>query len=304
MNMPATQLNSGRGPHGAKCLWIAGFAILGSSVYLLSNNGTADSKEPAVRVTVRPDAAPILTAAVLGADDKPAAGMGTFTGVVTLKDKAPARKVLHKKGANVKDAPICAANDLLSDEFIVNEKEGNAVANVVIYLKKAPDGYKAGPVPMEPAVFDQMDCRFTPHILPVRLNQVVLLKSGDPTPHNTHITPIRNDGFNQLIQPNDRVGVQYKYTKPETLPTKVVCDLHDWMRAYHVVTDHPFIAVTNDKGEFTIKDLPPGKHMFTVWHEIPGYVKSLNNKLEVVIKADEVNKQALSFVAKDFEAKN
>ena len=54
--------------------------------------------------------------------------------------------MLHKKNdPKVKDADraICAAEDYFSEELLVNDKAGNGVANVVVYLQKAPEGYKA-----------------------------------------------------------------------------------------------------------------------------------------------------------------
>jgi hypothetical protein len=228
--------------------------------------------------------------------------------VVTFKGTPPARKVILSKGDPSVEKPddreVCAASELLSDEFLVNEKAGNGVANVVIYLKKVPDGYKAPPEPTEPAVFDQKGCRFIPHVMAVRCNQPILIKSGDSVVHNTNIGAVRNPGFNQAIPANDRKGVAWKYPKPEGLPIPVKCDFHKWMKAYHVPLDHPFVAVTDEEGKFEIKDLPPGKHMFTVWHEVPGYVNSLNSKLAVEIKADGVTEEKLSFTAAQFKVGN
>ena len=45
------------------------------------------------------------------------------------------------------------------------------------------------------------------------------------------------------------------FKKAETV--RVDCDLHTWMRAWVVATDHPFIAVTGPVGEFAIDNVPP-----------------------------------------------
>jgi hypothetical protein len=39
------------------------------------------------------------------------------------------------------------------------------------------------------------------------------------------------------------------------------------MLAWHLPLDHPYGAVTDEKGEFTIADLPAGEHRFLVYHE-------------------------------------
>jgi hypothetical protein len=286
--------------------WIAGsmaVATVGSLIVLFVGQEPAVSKEPATTVRLQVEATNVLTSAVLGADDKSEKGTGTFKGVVTFEGKIPSRRVIHAKGdATVKDPQVCAVEDMLGEEFIVNEKAGNAVPNVVIFLKKVPAGYKPGPVPKEPAVFDQKGCKFVPHILAVRCNQEILLKNDDPVSHNTKIDPSKNTGGNPLVAANDRAGVPWKYTKPENLPIPVSCSLHPWMKAYHFPLDHGFVAVTDEEGKFEIKGLPPGKHVFTVWTE-NGFVNGYNGKeqLAIEIKADEVVDKKLSFNAKQFQ---
>ena len=269
--------------------------------FALLGHGQAGAREP-VQVALRPETTAVLAAAAVGADDKPAAGTGTFKGVVTIKGEPPKRRVLVAKGdpdnkAKPEDRAICAASDLFSDELVVNEKN-SGVANVIVYLRKVPDGYKAPPVPEDPVVFDQKGCRFIPHALVVRCHQKILVKSDDDLTHNTHTYPIKNiKGFNSAIKPKDREGVALTYEKPENVPVKVQCDFHTWMVAHHLPLDHPFAAVTDENGNFEIKGLPPGKHTFTVWHD-NGY---LNNKLTVEINADKVTEEKLSYTAAQFQ---
>jgi hypothetical protein len=260
----------------------------------------ADSKEP-VQVAIRPASAALASAA-LGLDDKSPPGTGTFKGVVTFKGTPPAPKLVHKKDdpkiEKPEDRAVCAAADYYSEEFLVNEKADNGVANVLVYIEKTPAGYTPGPVPEEPAVFDQKGCRFIPHVMVLRCNQKLLIKSGDPVVHNTNITAvIRNTGFNQTISANDREGVPFTYKKPEGRPVPVKCDLHPFMKAYHLPLEHSLAAVTDDEGKFEIKGVPPGKHTFVIWHETCGY---LNRKHEVEIKADNVTEAKLSYGADKF----
>ncbi len=249
-------------------------------------------------MAIRPAASATLAVAALTAADTPT---GVFKGVVTFKGTPPARKRLFEKNdAKIEkpdDRAVCAAEDYYSDEFIVNEKASNGVANVVIYIEKTPAGYTPPPVPEEPAIFDQKGCRFIPHILIVRCNQKLLIKSGDPVVHNTNITSLRNTGFNQTIAVNNRDGVEYTFKKPESRPVPVKCDLHNWMKAHHLPLEHPLAAVTDAEGKFEIKGVPPGKHTFIVWHEMCGY---LNRKLEVDIKADKPTEEKLSYTEEQF----
>ena len=44
------------------------------------------------------------------------------------------------------------------------------------------------------------------------------------------------------------------------------------MRAWVVVAEHPFYAVTNDQGEFVLDNVPPGKYTLQLWQESLGAV--------------------------------
>src|SRR6516165_546074 len=77
-------------------------------------------------------------------DRKPDAKTGTFRGLVIFDGTPPERETLLKKDdPKVKpdDRATCAADDQLSEDFLVNEEAGNGVANAVIYLQRAPDDY-------------------------------------------------------------------------------------------------------------------------------------------------------------------
>src|SRR5262249_50030224 len=154
--------------------------------------------------------------------------------------------LVTKGDSGARDAAVCAA-DAIPDESIVVNSTNKGIANVVIYLAKAPATIKPDlkDPPKDPAVFDQKGCKFFPHVLALRVGQEMRVKSEDPISHNTHTFPSRNPQLNGAISPNDRVGVSYTYKKPESEPVQVVCDLHTWMKAYHFPVDHPYIAVTD-----------------------------------------------------------
>jgi hypothetical protein len=46
------------------------------------------------------------------------------------------------------------------------------------------------------------------------------------------------------------------------------------MRAYVVVTEHPYVAVTDENGEFTIENLPTGEWTFQMWQEKAGNIEN------------------------------
>ena len=56
----------------------------------------------------------------------------------------------------------------------------------------------------------------------------------------------------------------------------ITCSSHSWMSAKLAVFDHPYFAVTDEKGNFEIKNAPVGVDLvLNYWHESFG---GLNEK--------------------------
>ncbi len=202
---------------------------------------------------------------------------GTISGQVVVTGDIPAPILLHAKGAQtVKDTAVCAAADTYKDDLVINP-ESKGLANVFIYLPKAPKSIHPDLKKPAPAVvvFDQKGCMFTPHAMVVLGGQTVEVISSDAIAHNTHTYPLKNQAINVLVAANTPAGkgLAVDYKIGESLPLKVACDFHPWMQAYWMVVDHPYAAVTDKDGKFSIPNLPVGEHEFRVWHERKGYLE-------------------------------
>jgi plastocyanin len=196
---------------------------------------------------------------------------------------------------------VCKAN-AIPNETLVLEKGGKGIANVFIYLAKAPKNAMLPEISSEPVPFDNKNCRFEPHAVFVRNGQPLNITNSDIIAHNTHTYPLRNRGISEVIKfgaetDKDR-GLTVMYNKPEKVPFRVKCDFHTWMEGYQLTLNHPFAAVTKKDGSFEIKDLPTGKHTFIIWQERAGY---LQRKYSVTIKEGDNNDQKdLSFGSAKF----
>lgn len=233
-------------------------------------------------------------ATVASTDASAATGAaGTFSGKVVLTGAAPTLPPVPK-GVDIKDKEVCAAIEMADERLLLGE--GNGVANVFVFLPRAPKGGKALEASTEPLMFDQKNCRFTPHCLIAPVGREVRVLSDDSIAHNTHTNPKKQTGLSQVVSPMDRVGdaVRFQYKKSEGVPFTVTCDFHGWMLAYHLVLDHPYAALTDANGAFTIPDLPPGKHVFMVWHEAAdgGFVE---RKLTVEISPGETTTSQIEY---------
>jgi plastocyanin len=201
---------------------------------------------------------------------EPAKLAGSITGKVCLAgDKAPKRKKV-KTDAD----PVCADQykdePLLSDEVVTKDVGGeNRLQWVAVYVSSKVEGKFE--TPKEAAEINQKGCRYEPHVLTIMVNQELKIKNSDPTMHNIHAMPQVNKEFN-FGQAKADMFESKKFDQVE-MAIKIKCDVHPWMLAYAFVFDHPFHAVTKDDGTFEIKNVPPGDHEVTFWHEKYGEQK-------------------------------
>lgn len=87
----------------------------------------------------------------------------------------------------------------------------------------------------------------------------------------------------ETVNTDAKTGIQPSYTQP----VQVKCSIHPWMQGVVWAFDHPFAAVSGDKGkkwgsgEYRIEHIPAGvKLRVVVWHERAGFLKG--EKGEVV----------------------
>lgn len=193
------------------------------------------------------------------------------TGHVRVRGALPAlaaRAVSRDKVACGKSQP---------DESVV-AGPGGVLANVVISWAGAPstalpeDAATAG-------LIDQIGCRFVPHVLAVRAGQKLRLGNADHVLHNVHAWTGEQTVFNLAFpMRNQEHAVALRH--PGTLELR--CDAgHDWMKAWVVVFDHPFFAVSGTDGSFSMPSLPAGAQKLRAWHERFG-----TQDIDVVVKRD------------------
>lgn len=272
---------------------------------LLGSTGCSDVPDFGGGASVVPDVSYVVEDATASASDAPAASSdsssdssatkspGAFTGKVVMTGEVPAISPLYKQGAGIKDPTVCAAVDVPDERLVLGE--ANAVKGVFIYLNKSPKGGKALVPPAEPYKFDQKHCRFFPHCDIIPVGQEVQVLNDDTITHNTHTNPSKNPSVNAGVPPGDREGkLSFIYRKTEAVPLSITCDYHTWMKAYQLPVDHPYAAVTDETGSFTITDLPEGQHSFVVWHEAAngGFV---DRKFIVEIKSGETTKMQIDY---------
>lgn len=199
--------------------------------------------------------------------------------------KAPSDEQVAKFEADRAKNPAKYDPRKTRDESLTIGPRGELV-NAVVYLPKAPAGWKPMSVPKEPATLSAEADRFAPRLQFLRVGQQLVLSSkNSPAIDNFHSNPLKNNMFNIMVPKGESLAAPAAcLTRPENFPFEVRSDIQPEKRAWILLLDHPFAAVTDAEGRFEIKDLPPGKHQLRVWHERSGY---LNKSLEVTVKADQ-----------------
>jgi plastocyanin len=187
---------------------------------------------------------------------------GAVTGRVAYGGTAPARAKIEI----TKDASVCGTeSEKLSEELIVGA--GGGIQNVVVRIANITKGAALAPASPNP-VLDQKVCQFRPHVLVFPAGSTLDVLNSDGILHNVHTYGEANAPVNKA-QPGFKKKIELVFDKPE-FPVRVECDAHPWMRGWLIVQEHPYYALTDESGAFTLANVPAGDYQIEAWHETLG----------------------------------
>jgi len=184
---------------------------------------------------------------------------GDITGKISFSGKAPVIPMI-KMNAD-KQCLSMHPKPVPSEDVVINSN--GTLRNVFVYIKSGLT--QKYPVSTTPVVLAQEGCQYHPHVFGIEAGQPLEIVNDDPLLHNIHALPKNSPQFNNA-QPIKGMKMTKSFVKPEIM-VKFKCEVHNWMNCYAGVTDNPFYAVSDDKGEFTIKGVPNGTYTLGVWHE-------------------------------------
>jgi plastocyanin len=190
----------------------------------------------------------LLAAGAAGGQEK----AGTVRGVVRFTGELPPAKQL----------PTGDGGTVEHHDLVVDAKT-KGLRWVVAALEDAPaqPKLKGG----EPVVVDQKNMVFIPRVVAVQHGRPVRFDNSDPINHSVTIfSAVKENELNVFVTATSPAT---KAFEAEKLPLRIGCALHPSMTAWLYTAPHPWVAVTDEKGAFTIEDVPPGK--YTLWLRHP-----------------------------------
>jgi plastocyanin len=155
----------------------------------------------------------------------------------------------------------CVYTENITGNVIVFKKGGKESlkynSNVVVYLKGLRSEKK-----LKPVIMSQLDKQFDPRVLVVLPGQIIKMKNNDLVRHNVFsIDPLNTYDLGRFPKGQMR-EVSYKNEGPH----KVYCNIHQDMISDVFVVENEYYALTDPKGNFEIKGVPPGKYTLKAWH--------------------------------------
>ena len=176
-------------------------------------------------------------------------GVVRFTGVVP-----PPQEIMTTEGLRI------THHDLVVDG---KTKGLRFVAAVLEDAPAQPKVEKSAPVLM-----DQRNMVFVPRVIAVQHGQAVRFENNDGSNHSVmaHSTVAANQ-LNTFVN-GDKPLVHV--FAPQKHPVAIGCALHAWMKAWVYVVPHPWFAVTDAQGTFTIANVPPGTYQLWLRHPDTG----------------------------------
>lgn len=185
-----------------------------------------------------------------------AAGPASLAGTVSVQG-APADSLIAVR----RDTRTCGDTVRMLDVG-----GAGTLSNALVWVEGITSGKPLPDVRRQTLTIEK--CRLEPRVLAIVAGATINVLSRDPVVHDLRffregsgdaIAYVHTVDDGQVV-PTERVA-----GKPGIVETR--CTMHPWVRGYVAVFEHPYFAVTDDKGAFKIDGLPAGTYGVKVWHQ-------------------------------------
>ena len=129
--------------------------------------------------------------------------------------------------------------------------------DVVVWV----DAPGASAAAQPPAVLEQRQLQFLPHVLAVQVGTRVKFPNEDRVFHNV-FSYHEGKRFDLGLYPVGAVK-DVDFNQPGL--SRIFCNIHPQMAAYVMVVDTPYFAVSDEEGRFAIQHVPQGAYPYHAW---------------------------------------
>jgi len=133
-------------------------------------------------------------------------------------------------------------------------------AGAVVYLQ--PQGSRPSEPPPREVTIIQEQLRFKPSFSVVPAGTTVRFENHDDEIHNI----FSKSGANRFDTGAHLPGTVKKVTLKEPGAVPLRCRTHQNMRGLIFVSPSPYYSVTDDRGQFEIRNIPSGSYRIEAWH--------------------------------------
>ncbi len=211
----------------------------------------------------------------------------SLTGTVTFQGLPPAPKVFEVE----KDPEVCGStralvevavhNGLLKEAVIVLE----GVERGKPFAARASRGQSPGEGEFRYAPGDELaleirtkQCSFGPFTGVLAPDAPVRILNEDPIKHTIQTFVVRGRKGNILrtvhnrdIRPGTVFEESFATKKLEkSRVVRIRCNRHDFMQNWFYTVQTPYFAISDEKGRFTIDQVPAGRYELVAWHPLLG----------------------------------
>lgn len=255
-----------------------------------SRGGEPEAADEAVQAA-DPEAregAPDPEAAEAAPAPEPEGPVGAIEGRVELEGEPPERVPL-RRGSD----PYCDQTEALSETVVTGDEGG--LVDAFLRVEGEAEELVATPAPEEPVVVDQRECMYRPRVQGAVAGQTLRVENSDETLHNVRGRELAPGGepgatLYNLAQPASAPAIEEPIEDGDVI--ELGCDMHAWMRAFVVISEHPYFATTGETGEFRIEGVPTGTYELASWHEHYG-----EKREEITVEEGETAEIELAYDA-------
>jgi plastocyanin len=206
------------------------------------------------------------------------------TGTLAMLVTAVALALLAPDGATAAAGRVSGAVILIGPDGAAHAEHSGAV----VYLEGVP-----GPFPdtsREVHSIHQRNKQFEPRQLVVLKGSTIEFPNDDRIDHNV-FSLSRALRFDLGMY---RSGVSRKIIAKRAGVVDVFCNIHAEMSAKILVLETPYYAVTDARGRYTLRGVPPGHYTLRIWH-----ARGEPQHAEVDIAAGASTEKSLKIVVSD-----